>query len=142
LEWAEYVGDYYGTPRASVDAALAGGSDVLLEIDLAGARQVARALPEAVLVFVAPPSLAELERRLRGRGTDTEAKIQKRLARAREEILAVDEFDYVIVNDRLDDAVRDFLAVIRAERLRASRLTDADVQAFLRDDDGSLADVR
>ncbi len=135
LEWAEYVGDLYGTPRAPVDAALAAGRDVLLEIDLAGARQVAAALPEAVLVFVAPPSLAELERRLRGRGTDDAAKIAKRLARAREEIRATGEFDYVIVNDRLDDAVEDFLAIVRAERLRASRLTEADVAAFLREGD-------
>jgi guanylate kinase len=131
LEWAEYVGDYYGTPRAPVERTLAEGRDVLLELELAGARQVRRALPDAVMVFIAPPSLAELERRLRGRGTDDEVKVQKRLARAREEIRAVREFDYAIVNDRLDTAVRDFRAVVQAERVRASRLADAEIAAFL-----------
>src|SRR6056297_2672055 len=131
LEWAEYVGDYYGTPRAPVEAALADGRDVLLE--LARARQLKRALPEAVMIFIAPPSLAELERRLRGRGTDDEAMIQKRLARAREEIRAVREFDYVVVNDELGRAVHEFQAVVRAERVRATRLRDEDVRAFLRE---------
>jgi guanylate kinase len=133
LEWAEYVGDYYGTPRAPVEAALDEGRDVLLELELAGARQVKAALPEAVMIFIAPPSLAELERRLRGRGTDDEAKIQKRLARAREEIRAVREFDYAIVNDELEHAVRDFQAVVRAERVRAARLRDEEVRRFLRE---------
>lgn len=133
LEWAEYVGDYYGTPRAPVEAALDEGRDVLLELELAGARQVKEALPEAVTIFIAPPSLAELERRLRGRGTDDEAKIQKRLARAREEIRAVREFDYAIVNDELEHAVRDFQAVVRAERVRAERLRDDEVRRFLRE---------
>ena len=133
LEYADYVGDYYGTPRAPVERELEAGRDVILELELAGARQAKAALPEAVMLFIAPPSLYELERRLRGRGTDTEEKIQKRLARAREEIRAVREFDYAIVNDVLSDAVRDFAAVIRAERLRANRLLDHDVEAFLRE---------
>lgn len=131
LEYAEYVGDYYGTPAEPVRAALAEGRDVLLELELVGARQVKRALPEAVMVFIAPPSLTELERRLRGRGTDSESKIQKRLARARDEIRAVREFDYVIVNDVLDEAVADFAGVIRAERARATHVTEAQVRAFL-----------
>ena len=131
LEWAEYVGDYYGTPRAPVDAALAEGRDVLLEIELAGARQVRETLPEAVTIFVAPPDLAELERRLRGRGTDDEAKIRKRLARARDEIAAVREFDYVVVNDDLADAARTFEGIVRAERARAARLPDGAVARFL-----------
>lgn len=134
LEYAEYVGDYYGTPRAPVEEALDEGRDVLLELELAGARQAKRALPEAVMIFIAPPSLRELERRLRGRGTDDEAKIQKRLARAREEIRAVREFDYAVVNDLLPEAVREFQAVIRAERVRAGRLSDGQVRAFLRED--------
>lgn len=137
LEWAEYVGDYYGTPRTPVEDALDGGRDVLLEVELAGARQVKAALPEAVMIFIAPPTLAELERRLRGRGTDDEAKIQKRLARARDEIRAVREFDYAIVNDALETAVRDFQAVVRAERVRAARLLDADVERFLTEDESA-----
>lgn len=134
LEYADYVGDYYGTPRAPVEAALAQGRDVLLELELAGARQAKKALPEAVMIFIAPPSLSELERRLRGRGTDDEAKIQKRLARAREEIRAVREFDYAIKNDQLVQAVSEFQSVIRAERVRAARLTDGELRAFLRED--------
>ena len=132
LEHAEYVGDHYGTPAAPVDEALAKGRDVILEIELDGARQVKSRRPEAVMLFLAPPSLAELERRLRGRGTDSEEKIQRRLARAREELKALREFDYVIVNDRVPDAVLAFQSVIRAERLRAARLSDAFVLALQR----------
>ena len=132
LEHAEYVGDHYGTPAAPVDEALAKGRDVILEIELDGARQVKSRRPEAVMLFLAPPSLAELERRLRGRGTDSEEKIQRRLDRAREELKALREFDYVIVNDRVPDAVLAFQSVIRAERLRAARLSDAFVAALQR----------
>lgn len=131
LEYAEYVGDYYGTPVAPVEAALAAGRDVLLELELVGARQIKRRIDEAVMVFIAPPTLSELERRLRGRGTDSEEKIQKRLARAREELRAVREFDYVVVNDELYGAVETFTSIIRAERARAARLRDADIAAFL-----------
>lgn len=133
LEYAEYVGDYYGTPRGAVEEALEGGHDVLLEVELAGARQVKEAMPEAVMVFIAPPTLRELERRLRGRGTDDEARIQKRLARARTEIRAVREFDYVVVNDLLTDAVRTFQSIIRAERARARLVSDEQLAAFLRE---------
>lgn len=133
LEYAEYVGDYYGTPRGAVEDALAGGHDVLLEVELAGARQVKEAMPEAVMVFIAPPTLRELERRLRGRGTDDEARIQKRLARARTEIRAVREFDYVVVNDLLTEAVRTFQSIIRAERARARLVSDEQLAAFLRE---------
>ncbi len=132
LEYAEYVDDFYGTPVQPVLQALEAGQDVLVELELAGARQVRERLPEARMLFIAPPTLAELERRLRGRGTDTEQKIQRRLARAREEIRAVREFDYVIVNDHLPSAVADFQGILRAERARAHRLSDDDVEAFLR----------
>lgn len=131
LEHAEYVGDYYGTPAAPVEAALAQGRDALLELELVGARKVKARIPEAVMVFIAPPSMSELERRLRGRGTDSEEKIQKRLARAREEIRAMREFDYVVVNDDLYSAALDFVSVIRAERARAHRITDAEIERTL-----------
>lgn len=131
LEHAEYVGDHYGTPIGPVLEALEAGRDVLIELELVGARQVKERLSEAVMLFIAPPSLGELERRLRGRGTDSEEKIQRRLARAREEILAVREFDYVVVNDHLPSAVADFQGILRAERARASRFTEDDVRAFL-----------
>ncbi len=133
LEHAEYVGDYYGTPRQPVEEALADGQDMLLELELMGARQVKEAMPEAVMVFIAPPSLVELERRLRGRGTDSEDKIQKRLARAKEEIKAVREFDYVVVNDVLAKAVDEFASVLKAERAKSKYLGEKDVAAFLRD---------
>ena len=133
LEHAEYVGDYYGTPAAPVREALARGQDVLLELELVGAREVKRKVPEAVMVFIAPPSLSELERRLRGRGTDSEERIQKRLARAREEIRAVKEFDFVVVNDTLETAVRDFCSIIYSERARTEHLTQKDIANFLRE---------
>lgn len=127
LEHADYVGDYYGTPLEPVEAALRAGRDVLLELELVGARQVRERMSEAVMVFIAPPSLAELERRLRGRGTDDEAKIQKRLARARDEIRAVTEFDYVIVNDDLADAAELLVCIVKAERACTSRLNPAEL---------------
>lgn len=133
LEHAEYVGDYYGTPTAPVTEALEQGQDVLLEIELAGARDVKKKMPDAVMIFIAPPSLSELERRLRGRGTDSESRIQKRLMRAREEIRAVQEFDYVVVNDTLPTAVRDFCSIIYAERARTKLLSRRDIATFLRE---------
>jgi guanylate kinase len=133
LEHADYVGDYYGTPLAPVETALAQGRDVLLELELVGARQAKVRFPDAVMIFIAPPSLSELERRLRGRGTDSEEKIQKRLARAREEIGSMREFDYVVVNDDLQRAVGLFTSVISAERARADRITDETILTFLRE---------
>jgi guanylate kinase len=133
LEHADYVGDYYGTPAKPVMDALAGGQDVLLELELVGARKVKEKLNEAVMIFIAPPSLLELERRLRGRGTDSEEKIQKRLSRAREEIKAAKEFDYVIVNDMLADSVRDFKSIIYAERAKTEHLSSQDIAGFLKE---------
>jgi guanylate kinase len=103
LEWAEFAGHRYGTPREPVTARLRAGQPVLLEIELQGARQVRRAMPEAFMVFLAPPSWAELEARLRGRATEDDQAIQRRLDRAREELSAAGEFDAVVVND---DVVR------------------------------------
>lgn len=105
LEWAEFAGNCYGTPRQPIVERLARGEQVLLEIELEGARQVKTTFPEAFRVFVLPPSLDELERRLRSRGQDTEAAIERRLARAREEVAAADEFDQQVVNDDLDKAL-------------------------------------
>jgi guanylate kinase len=105
LEWAEFAGNLYGTPRQPVEAQLAAGHPVLLEIELEGARQVRQSFPGAIQLFVAPPSFAELERRIRGRGTDSEAAIQRRLARARVELEAATEFDAVLVNADLETAL-------------------------------------
>ncbi len=99
LEWAQFAGNRYGTPLAPVQARLDAGESVLLEIELQGARQVKAAMPGALMVFLSPPSAAELEARLRGRGTEDEAAIARRLARARDELAAAAEFDAVIVND-------------------------------------------
>lgn len=133
LEHADYVGDYYGTPAKPVTNALSRGQDVLLELELVGARQVKERMPEAVMIFIAPPNLMELERRLRGRGTDSEEKIQKRLARARDEIKAVKEFDYIVVNDILANAKHTFHSIIEAERARAKHLSKQDVASFLKE---------
>src|SRR5690606_14003806 len=129
--YAYYVGDYYGTPTGPVNEALQAGRDVLLELVLVGARQVKKRMAEAVVVIIAPQTLSELQRRLRDRGTDSDDKIQKRLARAREEIRAMREFDYGVVNDDLYGAVEVFTSIIRAERARAKRLLDEDIALFL-----------
>lgn len=133
LEWAQYVDDYYGTPREPVEEALNRGQDVLLEIEVQGALQVKQTMPEAILVFIIPPSLSELRRRLLVRGTDSLSKIAKRLQRAEEEIRMADRFKYVLVNDQLDKAVSDFAAIIQAERLLQPRMTEAVARALSRD---------
>jgi guanylate kinase len=112
LEWAEFAGNLYGTPRQPVESRLAKGQPVLLEIELEGARQVRRSFPAAFLVLIKPPCLAELERRIRGRGADSEADIQRRLERARLELQAEGEFDAVVVNDDLDQAQAELEALM------------------------------
>ncbi len=106
LEWAEFAGNLYGTPRQPVEERLAAGRPVLLEIELEGARQVRTSFPAGFQIFVAPPSFEELERRIRSRGTDSEEAIQRRLRRARVEVEAAAEFDAVVVNAELDEALR------------------------------------
>lgn len=133
LEWAQYVDDYYGTPREPVEQALDKGQDVLLEIEVQGALQVKQAMPEATLVFIVPPSLSELRRRLLVRGTDSLGKVNKRLRRAQEEILLADQFKYVLVNDQLDKAVSDFAAIIQAEGLLQPRMGEALARALTLD---------
>ena len=118
LEWAEVHGNYYGTSRTWIETQLQQDRDVLLEIDWQGARQVRRMFPHAVSIFILPPSREALEARLRGRGTDSEATIARRLAAAREEMSHYDEFDYVIVNDVFDEAVAQMHAIFVASRLR------------------------
>lgn len=135
LEWAQYVDDYYGTPKEPVEEALGKGQDVLLEIEVQGALQVKQTMPEAILVFIIPPSLSELRRRLLVRGTDSLTKIRKRLERAVEEIRMADRFKYVLVNDQLDKAVSDFAAIIQAERLLQPRMAEAVARALSIDPD-------
>jgi len=112
LEWAEFAGNRYGTPRAELERRLGAGEAVLLEIELQGARQVRAALPEALMVFLTPPSFADLEARLRGRATEDEAAITRRLERAREEMSAAAEFDAVVVNDDVVRAARELVDLL------------------------------
>ncbi len=105
LEWAEFAGNCYGTPRSPVEAQVSQGQLVILEIELEGARQVRRSFPEAIQIFLLPPSMVELEDRIRSRGQDSEAAITRRLQRAQEEVAAADEFDVQIVNDDLEKAL-------------------------------------
>jgi guanylate kinase len=114
LEHAEFAGNFYGTPRAPVLERLAAGTPTLLEIELQGARQVRQAMPEAYLVFLAPPSWAELERRLAARGTESPDVVADRLARARVEMAAEREFDAVVVNDDVGRAAAELVALIEA----------------------------
>ena len=127
LEWAEVHGNFYGTSKKWIADRLAEGHDVLLEIDWQGAQQVRKLFPEAIGIFILPPSMAELERRLTGRGTDAAEVIARRLAAAQAEMRHVGEFDYVIINDDLNQALEDLCAVARASRLclRAQRARHA-----------------
>lgn len=117
LEWAEVHGNFYATSRPWLEGQLAAGQDVLLEIDWQGAAQVREKFPDAVSIFILPPSYAELEARLRGRGTDSPEVIARRLAAARDEMRRVSDFDYAIINKDLHVALGDLMAVVRAARV-------------------------
>ena len=119
LEHAEYVANHYGTPRKYVEDKLNCGMNVLLDIEVQGARQVAEKKPDAVKIFIIPPSLEELEHRLVSRGTDTARAIEARLIRARQEYQEADIYDYIIVNDDADLAAEELKAIILAEHCRA-----------------------
>jgi guanylate kinase len=116
LEWVDYGGNLYGTLRSDVDAKLGAGYDVILEIELQGARAIRKAVPGATLIFVAPPSMRELTERLRGRATDSDDAIARRLEIAKAEIAAEREFDAVVVNDTAERAAAEVAAVIEARR--------------------------
>jgi guanylate kinase len=134
LENAEVHGNRYGTSHNWIVEARARGLDIVLEIDWQGARQVRKAFPDSVSLFILPPAppLAELERRLRSRGQDTEDAIQRRLKNASEEIRHAVEFDYVIINKEFDEARRDLAAIVRASRLTVSRQSARHPEAFKR----------
>jgi guanylate kinase len=121
LESAEVYGNYYGTSQAWISGEIATGRDILLEIDWQGAAQVRKHFPEAVTLFILPPSIEALRERLSNRGQDSGEIIEKRMAAARDDISHAAEFEYIIVNDDFDQALLDFLAVVRASRLVASR---------------------
>lgn len=124
IEWAEYVGNYYGTPRKAVEKQLAEGQDVLLEIEMQGGMLVKKQFPEALLLFVTPPSFQELKRRLCERGTETEEEISNRMQRAIEEVAYMPLYDYLIINDELEQAVQDVHQIIQTEHMRVAYNTE------------------
>ena len=121
LEYAQYADHYYGTPKAPVDEMLREGIDVVLEIDVQGAEKIRKIYPDAVTVFLMPPSMKALEDRLRNRGTEDEETLMHRLFIAEQEIRRANEFQYIVINDNLAEAVFDFETVVRAEKMKYSR---------------------
>ena len=121
LEYAQYVGNYYGTPRSYVEKQLSEGKDVILEIEIQGAMNIKEKIPGAVLVFVTPPNMEELQKRLVGRGTEEEAVIQSRLKRAGEEAEGMENYDYLLINDDLNVCVETLHQIIQSEHYKANR---------------------
>lgn len=122
LEWAQVFGNYYGTPRTYVESILEQGKDCILEIDVQGAMQVKSIWPTGIFIFLVPPSREELVRRISNRGTESETEIQKRLNRAEEEMAHLKSYEYVVLNDLIEDAAQKIRAIIVAERCRTSRV--------------------
>lgn len=121
IEWAEYVGNYYGTPRRYVEETLASGKDVLLEIEVQGAMQVKKHFPQGLFIFLAPPSLEDLRERIVGRGTETKESLSNRLAVASEELAQLSQYDYVVVNDKVEKASERIQAILTAEHCKTHR---------------------
>jgi guanylate kinase len=121
LEYAEYVGNYYGTSKKIVEEKLSQGQDVLLDIEAQGAAKVKENCSYAILVFIIPPSFEELERRLRARKTDNEKKIEERLQRSREEYQEISHYDYIVINNQVEMAAKEIEAILTAERCRVSK---------------------
>ena len=121
LEYTSYSGNYYGTPRQAVDEWLRSGETVVLKIEVEGAGNIRRLYPDSVSIFLVPPSMHVLEDRLRKRSSESEEEIQSRMTIARNEMQHATQYDYIVVNDRLDDAVSDIRAIIRSERHKTSR---------------------
>lgn len=124
LEYAEYCGNYYGTPIAPVEKWVNEGHDVILEIEVQGCEQIKNLLPDCVTIFILPPSMEVLEKRLRRRGTESEEVLQGRLKTALSEIKYAEKADYIVINDKLEDAVEDFNVIIKAEKLKVNRNLD------------------
>lgn len=123
LEYAKVYDNYYGTPRRWVEEKLEQGEDVLLEIDIQGALQIKNKFPESILIFVVPPSINELQARLIRRGTDRDDVIQKRLGCVQGELQEIPKYDYIVVNDKLEDAVDEVTAILKAEKCRPKRFS-------------------
>ena len=123
LEHAEYVGNCYGTPKGPVESWLNDGLDVILEIDVQGGAQVKKIMPECVSIFILPPSMRELENRLRGRSTEKDEVVEARLEAARKEVHCAEDYDYVVVNDTVEQAVEEIKTIIAAEKHRFIRVS-------------------
>ena len=121
LEHNVFVGNYYGTPKAPVDKAILEGKDMIIEVDVNGAFQIKKKLPNAISIFIMPPSLETLRARLTGRGTEKAEVIEKRLGEALSEISRAAEYDYIVVNNVLEEAVNDAVAIIKTDRMRTDR---------------------
>lgn len=119
IEHAQYVGNYYGTPKAYVEEQLDNGSNVILEIEIQGAMNIRKMFPDALLLFITPPSSAELENRLRGRGTEDEGTIKARLSRAAKESEGVEDYDYIVINDEVDSCVSRIHDIVLSEKMKA-----------------------
>lgn len=119
LEYAKYCDNYYGTVKSDVEEKLSQGMNVILEIEVQGAMQIKNICPDAVFIFIAPPSVSELRRRLKKRNTETDKVIEERVAQAADEIKFASDYDYIVVNAELSDAINDFKSVIRAEQLKS-----------------------
>lgn len=124
LEYAQFCGNYYGTPADYVNKKFSEGNNVILEIEVQGALQVKKNKPDAVLIFMIPPTIEELKNRLVNRGTETDDVIQTRLKRAEEEIELINHYDYIVVNDNISDAVEQIKSIVKAEKLKIQRNTD------------------
>ena len=124
IEYAEYCGNYYGTPKKYVNEAIDQGRDVILEIDVQGGAKIRETIPNGVYIFVVPPSYENLRERLIGRGTEDEQKIKSRLCRAKDEFAYIGDYDYILVNDDLDDAVKSFYTILKTERMKVKRSWD------------------
>lgn len=122
LEWAKVYDNYYGTPKKYVDGVLSQGKDCILEIDIQGALQIKQKMPEGVFVFIAPPSIEELERRITCRGTETSEEITKRMSQVERELSYADDYDYMVINDNVETAVSSLRAIVLAERFRIRRI--------------------
>ena len=121
IEYAKYVGNYYGTPKEYVEKMLDEGKDVILEIEMQGTMKVKEIMPETVLVFITPPTAEELKKRLEGRGTEDSETIKARLKRASEEVVYMDKYDYLLINDKLDECVENLHKIVQMEHSKVSR---------------------
>jgi len=135
LEYAEYCGNFYGTPLSAVEQMLDEGSDVILEIEVQGAFQVKAKRPDALMIFIAPPSMEELRRRLVGRGTETQEKVESRLQMAAGEMLHAPEYDYIVINDEVEKAADRLCAVLQAARCEAHRVESYIKEEFFHEEE-------